>query len=133
MAAEIKYRAIRRAGSERSGGRNRGADAALALHRRTSGVVRASELLVVRARAREARGDLAAAAADYDAAITALEHDEFTKSPRPSDLPSHIISTDRWCVGRDTLPLSESFGACPSIELEAVANAQHSTSRVDAA
>src|SRR6185295_1508258 len=37
------------------------ADAALAFHRRTSGIVRVSELLVLRARALEARGEISAA------------------------------------------------------------------------
>ena len=52
------------------------ADAALAFYRRTSAVIRVCELLLTRARAREARGDIDAAAADYEAAISALERDQ---------------------------------------------------------
>jgi CHAT domain-containing protein len=52
------------------------ADTALRFHQRAHSVVRISELLVIRARSHEARGELTEAAADYEAAISALEHDE---------------------------------------------------------
>ena len=51
-------------------------DSALSFHQRTSGVVRTSELLVLRGRAREVIGDFATATRDYEAAISALERDE---------------------------------------------------------
>jgi CHAT domain-containing protein len=54
------------------------ADAALAFQRQGGGPVRQSELLLIRARARETLGDFVAAAADYDAAMSAVEHDEDT-------------------------------------------------------
>jgi hypothetical protein len=54
------------------------ADAALLFYRtmNASAVVRKSELLLTRAGAREARGDIGGAALDYEAAITALELDQ---------------------------------------------------------
>jgi CHAT domain-containing protein len=48
-------------------------DVALAYYQQMNDAVRVSELLLVRASAREARGETVAAAADYETAVTALE------------------------------------------------------------